>query len=253
MVMYYDTDGKTSSKLAFGSALQRSHFLIRLEVTVNCLTLTLKLSKYLQDPTQYLSTAKSYITFIIRRLKSMRCTAYDEFGKMFKSSEKTASQLGAEISLPRMCSRQTQRINVPSNCAEKYYSGSFLPFLDHLISQIDTRFCSDVRKVTPLEGQKKRQQFLYFTIVSGKLDNAHYFSASNNDAITHESLWLALEKTKTYVVCNDSSRFVFQKYLEAGILVDLRHLRYMEIQAFHSIVCNVLYSRTEYITPLGVP
>ena len=52
-----------------------------------------------------------------------------------------ASSVGEETQLPRHCSRQTLRDNHPAPTAEDFYRTSVgVPFLDHLLAQINSRF-----------------------------------------------------------------------------------------------------------------
>lgn len=153
--MESDKDSETASKaVAFGAALRRSDFIVSLNTAVYCLAHTVKLSTFLQDPKQDLSTAKGYIMSILSKFKQMRSEVDIDFKKVFASSQATALQLGEEIILPRTCSRQTQRANVqlPGQDAEQYYKVAIhIPFLDHLISELNTRF-SSVSEVSHLEG-----------------------------------------------------------------------------------------------------
>jgi len=58
-----------------------------------------------------------------------------------------------KIKMPRICKRQTQRVNVISENPETYFKCStFIPFLDYLIESMDTRFNQRLTDVMPLEG-----------------------------------------------------------------------------------------------------
>lgn len=84
---------------------------------------------------QDLSTARNYKVTILNRLKMLRTEADKEFSKIFKSSEETARLLRKHAQNP-----------------EHYYKVViFLPLLDHLISQLETKFCPELYKVTSLE------------------------------------------------------------------------------------------------------
>lgn len=132
--------------------MRRCDFIIGLETAVHCLAHTVKLSKFLQDPKQDLISAFSYIATIIGRLNLMREKADEEFKAIFIASSDTAASMGKEIHLPRICGRQTQRMNVSAKSPEEYYRKVvFLPFVDHLIGQLESRFCDSVHKVTSLE------------------------------------------------------------------------------------------------------
>ena len=51
------------------------------------------------------------------------------------------TDVGTEPSLPRRCGRQIRRSNVPADTPSEYYCRSVLiPMLDHLLSEMKTRF-----------------------------------------------------------------------------------------------------------------
>ena len=56
-------------------------------------------------------------------------------------TEEMANIVGTVISIPRRCERQTTRNNVEADTPEIYWQRLiFLPFLDHLLQECDTRF-----------------------------------------------------------------------------------------------------------------
>lgn len=148
-----DPDNNTSSKAAmFSSSLKRSDFIISIEVAAYCLSHSLSLSKCLQSVDQDLSTALSYVNDIKSIFQNMRVQCDTEFQTLFHQASKSASDIGTAISMPRICNRQTQRSNVSGSSPEEYYRSSiFLPFLDHIITQIGSRF-DGICYVIALEG-----------------------------------------------------------------------------------------------------
>ena len=59
----------------------------------------------------------------------------------FEEAIQMASSVGEEIQLPRHCSQQTLRVNHPAPTAEDFYRASVsVPFLDHLLAQMNSRF-----------------------------------------------------------------------------------------------------------------
>ena len=59
----------------------------------------------------------------------------------WKMTENLAHTAGATPSLPRQCGRMRDRCNVPSDNLNDYYKKAlFLPFLDHLISELGAQF-----------------------------------------------------------------------------------------------------------------
>lgn len=62
----------------------------------------------------------------------------------FTRAEQLAKEINATVAVPRLCGRQTLRENYHVQTAEEYYRVSIsVPFLDHLISQMDARFSTE--------------------------------------------------------------------------------------------------------------
>lgn len=75
-------------------------------------------------------------------LEDVRENVHQHHGKWYKSAVELHQKLnGFPPSIPRRCGRQTQRDNVPATTTEEYYRRSLtVPFLDHMISHMETRF-----------------------------------------------------------------------------------------------------------------
>lgn len=66
----------------------------------------------------------------------MRTSADEHFQKIFEK----ASHL-TTITVPRICSKQTKRANIPAENAEEYYRRTiFIPILDDIIEQMNERY-----------------------------------------------------------------------------------------------------------------
>ena len=102
---------------------------------------TKALSVKLQSSNIDVAQAYSEITTIIDVLRSVREDAETEFSKLFEDMKVMSVQAGVEITIPRRCGRQTLRNNIPSDIPEVYYRRTiFIPFLDKIISELETRF-----------------------------------------------------------------------------------------------------------------
>ena len=80
----------------------------------------------------------------INTLKKVLADAHSDidlqFHILYENASRLAQKYDVEVKTPRICSRQA-RANHPSSTTEEYYRRSLaIPFLDHLESQIDTRF-----------------------------------------------------------------------------------------------------------------
>ena len=63
---------------------------------------------------------------------------------MLTNAFKCAEKYNTVVSILRRCSKQTSHENHPGTAIEYYYQRSLaVPFLDHLLSEIETRFTSD--------------------------------------------------------------------------------------------------------------
>jgi len=86
-------------------------------------------------------------------LESLRSDADNQFKQIFNDVVTIGKSVNIEIKIPRICKRQTQRVNVISENPEIYFKYStFIPFLDYLIESMDTRFNQRLTDVMPLEG-----------------------------------------------------------------------------------------------------
>ena len=74
-------------------------------------------------------------------LQSVRDNIDTHHSQWFSTVEKMCADVGTEPSLPRRCGRQIHRSNVPADTPSEYYCHSVsIPMLDHLLSEMKTRF-----------------------------------------------------------------------------------------------------------------
>jgi len=147
-----DTNLETSCKATlYLNSIMKSDFLVSLEVTGFLYTLQLSIS--LQSKQQDLSKALSDIMVIRCALEELRENADVNFKKMFKDIVEFAAKVDVEISMPRVCGRQTHRVNINVTDPETYFKIKvYLPFLDYIIQALHTRFDDRLSDVMPLEG-----------------------------------------------------------------------------------------------------
>ena len=84
------------------------------------------------------------------QLKELR-EEVDDWHKMwFESTVDMAEEVGTEKpSIPRRCSRQTQRVNVEAEEPKVYYRRSLtIPFLDYLLHELEDRFSFNAKVAT---------------------------------------------------------------------------------------------------------
>ena len=61
--------------------------------------------------------------------------------KAFEAASKAMQLLNVSVTIPRTTARQTKRASPPANCSTEYYGRAiYIPFLDCVISDINSRF-----------------------------------------------------------------------------------------------------------------
>lgn len=120
-----DANQETSSKATlYLNSVTNSHFLVSLEVSAVCFAFTVQLSIALQSKQQDLSKALSDVLVIKSALESLRSDADNQFKQIFNDVVTMGKSVNIEIKMPRICKRQTQRVNVISENPEIYFKCS---------------------------------------------------------------------------------------------------------------------------------
>lgn len=118
-----------------------------MHVLSEILNVTLPLSKFLQGKNIGLDNAASYVTNVIDVLKQKRTNSENEFASIIQSAFSTLEALAVEIKVPRLASRQTQRVNTPASNALDYWKKViFIPVLDYITSDLTERFSDKMLK-----------------------------------------------------------------------------------------------------------
>ena len=88
--------------------------------------------------------AKNCIDDLLNVLKRKRENCEEIFSEIFTSAEKTIIDKDGTFTYKRIVQRQTCRENMPSASLEEYYRRSvYIPLLDALIADINTRFSKE--------------------------------------------------------------------------------------------------------------
>lgn len=128
---------------ALSKAILSFEFLITLHVVERYMSFTENLTRSLQARAIDIIKAVQHIAVLKQVLQDARSGIETQFKTLFTNASRCAQNHNVLVSIPRRCSRQTTRENHPGLTAEEYYRRSLaVPFLDHLISEIDTRFTS---------------------------------------------------------------------------------------------------------------
>lgn len=135
-------EGNSSSKAhILSKAICDCEFILTVHVLSEIFNVTLPLSKFLQGRNIGLDNATSYVTNVIDVLKQKRTNSENEFASIIQSASTTLEAFALEIKVPRLTSRQTQRVNTPaSNAVDYWRTVIFIPVLDYIILDLSERF-----------------------------------------------------------------------------------------------------------------
>lgn len=123
------------------SAVKDPKFVIPLIIIENIFSYTLTLCKQLQTVNADLVEACNHVDDIIAIFDKMRENNEKYFSDMFSIAAIMLNKKKEEIEFPRFATNQAHRSNVHANSSEKYYNiNIFLPFLDHIRTQLFDRF-----------------------------------------------------------------------------------------------------------------
>lgn len=190
-------DKESSSKArTLSDALLTTKFITSLYCLSYFLSLTINLSKLLQNKCIDKTKAQSLVKDIISVLNEKRENAESCFANIFKEVENLHEKLNLTILMPRTTARQRNRANIPSSGAQEYFKRSiFIPLLDNVITDINFRFNKELYNILEINS-------LIPSIFSSKLDNdfeyfkqrlAEYLSKFKNES---KDLMLSLLNTE---------------------------------------------------------
>jgi len=80
---------------------------------------------------------------VVAVLEKKRETADDSFDGIWSQAQELADLSDTELVQPRLSVRQRNRVNVPACSPQEYFKRSiFIPFLDHVLSDLKERFAA---------------------------------------------------------------------------------------------------------------
>ncbi|CAC5390836.1 unnamed protein product [Mytilus coruscus] len=125
----------------FISCLANFEVLVSFVVTKNCLRYLKQITVSLQQRSRDILSAYTEIQTVKSYLQDMRNEPEGYFEVMMEEAKYLAEGIGSEPSVPSQCKRQTLRNNTPATSVTEYYKRSVLiPFLDHLLNELNSRF-----------------------------------------------------------------------------------------------------------------
>lgn len=180
-------------------------FIVSVNIAAKALSLTLALSRQLQTASSDLVVALDLIDHVQTAVSDMRNSG---FPGIFEAARSMAEGVAVEIQMPRVAARQRNRPNVHATSVEEYFRiAVFLPFMDHLGTQLDVRFVNHRRTLRSLssllpqnirqaESAPKAEEFsaLYSSFVSvGELEGELLVWAAKCKNERHEEATSALQ------------------------------------------------------------
>nr|XP_054760699.1 52 kDa repressor of the inhibitor of the protein kinase-like [Lytechinus pictus] len=135
-------DPKTVTEASgLNANLRNAKFIVPFTACHYIFGFTKGLSRLLQGTTLDIITAYDKVEGVTDELEAIRNDGDAEFSRLFNTSSQMSDVAGVPLSKPRVVGRQSLRSNVDAENVEEYYRRSiFLPFIDHLISQLKDRF-----------------------------------------------------------------------------------------------------------------
>jgi len=129
--------------IALSKAILSFEFVITLHVVERYMSFTESLTRSLQARALDIIKAAQHIAMLKQVSQDARSDIETQFKMLFTNASRCAQKHNVLVSIHRRCSRQTAHENHPGSTSEECYRQSLaVPFLDHLISEIDTRFTS---------------------------------------------------------------------------------------------------------------
>ena len=116
-----------------------------------CIVIIAKYASMLEPTAQFLQSVQldmlkiqGHIHEMVTIMSKHREECDGFFRDIFCKAKELANDLGIEIHMPRLASRQIHRSNPPSDSVEEYYRRSvYVPYLDSIISSLQLRFSSE--------------------------------------------------------------------------------------------------------------
>ena len=102
-------------------AISTTEFLCALVITSSTLNYLMALTKSRQSEANDIVQAFSEISNVISVFRDLRKNVDVHHDKWFLEVEQLGMNVGIELSLPRLCRRQTHRSNIPSQTPKEYY------------------------------------------------------------------------------------------------------------------------------------
>lgn len=126
-------------------------FLVAASITMRILSLLRGITVKLQRSYSDILKAHELVSEVHSNLHIFKINCEIEFHAWYSEIVTLAESQNITVSTPRIAQRQAHRANVPAETPEIYYRRNvMLPFLDHILSEMDTRFNELHKKIVKL-------------------------------------------------------------------------------------------------------
>ena len=146
----WDTESKSKASSLF-HALTDFEFIVGFLIVYQFLSHVSGITVKLQSRTLDIVAAHNQIDDTLSYYKVIRENIDGEFNKIFKHAERMAKAVNVQPSKPRSCGRQRNRPNVVSTTIEEWYRINVaIPFIDYIITDLESRFSSLAKRASSL-------------------------------------------------------------------------------------------------------
>ena len=116
-------------------------FIVVVNVVTGLLDYTMPLTRRLQEKRIDVMKSFDQIDLLKKMLASLREEVDKTHHKLYEKALAMAKEVDTAEKVPRLCKKQTNRENVEADSPSEYYKRALtIPFLDHLITEVNQRF-----------------------------------------------------------------------------------------------------------------
>ena len=140
--------------MAHLKVLESFEFIYTLVVLQRTLLYFRQAAVQLQGKSEDIASGVALVQDCLGEVKNLRFAGVSDYSRrVFEHASRIAAKSDIAVSMPRVSKRQQHRSNVPADTPEEYMQRSVLiPFLDHLIMDMNSRFEKHVEKASKIEG-----------------------------------------------------------------------------------------------------
>ena len=137
---FWDPESRTKATSMLYS-ITDFEFIVTFVTVYHFLSHLAGISVKLQGKTLVIVDAYNGISSIVTFYRSLRQNIDSSFYNVFEHAKRMATAVNVELSKPRSCSRPRNRPNVVACTVEEWYKINVaIPFMDHIISDLESRF-----------------------------------------------------------------------------------------------------------------